>query len=324
MKARHLLRILFFLILFSIRIPYSLHAEIINRVVAIVDDDVITLFELNQMIRNVTGNTPEDIRAKDEEQFFETRENVLNLMIDDRIAQKKVKELGIMVSQGQIDAEIENIKKNNRMTHEDLLNGLKREGLTYEVFRENLKKDLERQGLINAEVKSKILIREEQIKEYYDQHYDEFKNDEQIHLAGIFLIEKDSTTDENMQTLMEKSQMIINELDTGKDFGELAKRYSDGPGAEEGGDLGTILTAQLDEDLRHIIRGLSEGEVSQPIQRGNGIQIFKLLKRMGGETRSFDEIKDSIYDRLYRDEINKRYLTWIKDLRESTYMKIIL
>lgn len=323
MRTKDTLWILFF-VLILICISPTLNAEILNRVVAIVDDDVITLYELNQMIKNLTGSTPDEIRAKDEERYFETRKNILNLMIEERITQKKIQELGITVSQSQVDAHIEDVKKNNRMTHDDLLNGLKREGLTYETFRENMKKDLERQQLINAEVKSKILIREEHIRQYYQEHYDEFKSDEQVHLAGIFLTHKDLTDHEAFQKLIQKSEFIVNELNKGKSFNELAKIYSEGPGAEDGGDLGIIKTTQLDKELRNIIHKLPEGGISQPIQRGNGIQIFKLLKRIGGEARSFEETRDSIYDTLYRDEINSRYMTWIKGLRESTYTKIIL
>jgi peptidyl-prolyl cis-trans isomerase SurA len=309
---------------FTIITPHALRAEILNRVVAVVDDEVITLFELNTMIKNLTGFTPEEIREKDEVQFFETRKNILDLMVDDRIAQKRIQELGIVITEGQIDSAIENRKKNSQMTHEDLLNGLKREGLTYEKYRESIKKDLERQQLINAEVKSKILIREEQITQYYEDHYLDYTEEEELHLAGIFLIQKNPKDRAELGALTNKAGAILNELNNGKKFQELAKVYSQGPGAEEGGDLGIIKTAQLDKKLREIIHNLSEGDVSRPIQRGNGIQIFKLIKRSGGYVRSLEEVKDSIYDILYRDEINNQYMTWIKNLRESTYTKIIL
>ncbi len=323
MKTKRSIGIIFLFIVFIIAIPLGLCAEILNRVVAIVDNEVITLYELNQKIRDMTGMAPEDIRNKDEEKYLETRKNILELMIEDKIAQKKIQELGIIISQTQIDAAIEDIKKNNRLTHEDLLNGLKREGITYEKYRETIKTDLERHRLINAEIKSKILIREEQIIQYYQDHQRDFSNEEQVQLAGIFLIQKDPSDEEELRDLFKKSDTILAQLNNGKAFSELAEAFSQGPGANEGGNLGSFKTDQLDETLRKLIHNMPEGGVSQPIHRGNGVQIFKLLKRVGGEVKPFEEVRDSIYEILYRDEINRRYITWIKDLRESVYTKII-
>jgi peptidyl-prolyl cis-trans isomerase SurA len=324
MNGKWSIYIIFLFIVFTISSAHQdLNAGIINRVVAIVDDEVITLYELNQKIQDMTGMAPEDIRIKDEEKYLETRKNILELMIDDKIAQKKIQELGIMISQAQIDAAIEDIKKNNRMTQDDLLNGLKSEGLTYEKYRETIKTDLERNRLINSEVKSKILIREEQILQYYQDHQKDFSNPEQVQLAGIFLNQKDPKDEDELRDLFKKAENILVQLNNAKTFSELAKAFSEGPGADEGGNLGTIKTDQLDETLRTIIDNMPEGGVSQPIHRGNGVQIFKLLKRVGGKGKPFEEVRDSIYEILYRDEINKRYMTWIKDLRESVYTKII-
>ena len=145
--------------------PQICAAEICNRVVAIVNDDVITLYELNQKMKELTGAEPEDLRARDENKYLDARRKILEALIDDKIAREKIQELGIKVTPKEIDATLERIKKTNQWTQEDLLRKLKSEGITYEKYREKLKSEIERYQLLNYEIKSKIVIREEELRQ---------------------------------------------------------------------------------------------------------------------------------------------------------------
>jgi peptidyl-prolyl cis-trans isomerase SurA len=162
-------------------------AETNNRVVAIVNDEVITLYELNGRMKDLTGLDPAEMRLRDEKQYLEARRKILNSLIEDRLTLEKIRQLGVIVTPKQVDAAIESIKKNNGLTQEDLIAGLKNRGETYDSYREKIKVQLERMELINFEVKSKIIIREEDIKEYYDKHRDEFMSKGKVHLAIIVL-----------------------------------------------------------------------------------------------------------------------------------------
>lgn len=298
-------------------------AEICNRVVAVVNDDVITLHELNNKIKELTGQTPFDLKMKSEPQFMETRRRVLDLLIDTKISEEKIREMGIQVSEKQVDETIEKIKQDNHWTHEDLSYRLKSEGISYEQYREKIKKDLERIRLINFEVKSKIIIREEMIGQYYESHRDEFSSNRSVHLATIFLARKDPRDPKELRELTEKGERILAEIRAGKDFGELVRQYSDGPGADEGGDLGEFKTVQLEPELRKILEPIPEGGASDLIIRPQGVQIIKLLKKTKGEMKSLDQVRDAIYGRLYQEEVDKRYSAWIKELRERSYTKIV-
>lgn len=299
-------------------------AEITNRLVAFVNNDVITLYELDNKIAEMTGMTASDIKTQDEQQYIQIRQAILEELINEKIAQEKIKELEIKVSEGEIDSYIEDLKKENKFTQEELIEALKAQGLTYYKFRENIRKDLERNQLLNYEVTSKTIVREEQIIKYYQDHIEEFKkSDDQVYLAGIFLIQNNSDNEEESAELIKKGEMILSRIKNGEDFGALAKEFSQGPGTEEGGELGAFRTSQIDQDLVDIIKNLPEGGVSDLIKRENGIQIIKLVKRDEGETKSLEEVRDSIYGKLYSQERDKRYTTWIEELRESSFTKIV-
>lgn len=301
----------------------SFSAEIRNRVVAIVNDELITLHELNTRVKEMTGYDPSDLKAMDKGGYLETRRKIVDLMIDEKIALEKIRELGINVTDKKVDAAIEMIKKDNHLTHEELIARLKEDGLTYEKYRANIRRELERVELVNFEVKSKIILREEKIKEYYDKHKEQFRTNEKVHLAAIVLIQEDPSDQDEARSLNRKAGEILARLRNGEDFGELARKLSQGPGASEGGDMGFFKDSELNPKLRKVIKDMSAGEISEPITMPNGIQIIRILEKQGGGVRTFDEVRDAIHGILYREELNKRYSSWIRELREKAYTKII-
>jgi peptidyl-prolyl cis-trans isomerase SurA len=304
-------------------IPVSgMSSEISNRVVAIVNNDVITLYELNNRIKMLTGKTSEEIKAQDEASFIETRRQILDAMVTEKIAQEKILELGLEVSEDRVDAYVENIKKTKNWTQEDLIEALKKQGLTLESFRQMRKKEMEQQSLIDYEVQSKAVILEGQLQKYYQDNLDKFKGEEQVKIAGIFLMIKDQENKDEVNQLTKKAENIYARLKAGEDFGTIAKTDSQGPGAEEGGEIGEFDVTQIDPELKKIIDGLKDGEISTPINKPTVIQIVKLLKRTGGNVKSFEEVRNDIYDTIYNEELEKRYTSWMNELKEKSFTKI--
>ena len=299
------------------------YGEIYNRVVAIVNADVVTLYELDTRMKELTGMTPEALKRKSEGQYIDTRRKILERLIEEKIAIEKIQELEIKVQPKEVDATIEKVKTDNKLTQEDLVAALKEQGQTYEQYRKMLKTELERMRLINYEVKSKIIIREEELKEYYDQHTDEFSTQGKVHLAMIFLKQEDPADPEESRALKQKALKIIQKIKAGEDFGKLAKEFSNGPGANEGGDLGVFKISELNQEMAATVKDLSSGEVGNPIIGPNGIQIIKVVEKDKGGEKSFDQVKNSISSTLYRKKLDQAYAEWIKDLREKAYVKII-
>jgi peptidyl-prolyl cis-trans isomerase SurA len=300
--------------------PLRAPAEIFDRMVAIVNNDIITLHELNAKMRAMTGRNPADLKNEDDQKYVNTRQKVLDMLINERIASQKASELNIKITSKEVDSAIERMKRQNNITQEELLAGLKERNLTYERYRKQMEQNLERARLVNEEVNSKIVVRDEEIQAYYKAHEKRFTSPEEVHLAAIFLKQTDP---ENPQELMKKARDLIRKLREGSDFQEFAKKYSEGPGAKDGGDLGFFKTSQLDGILSKITKALPPGGVSEPIVRPAGIQIIKVLEKRGAGLRPLGEVRNRIYDILYQEEVNRRFLSWIKDLRQKAYIKIV-
>jgi peptidyl-prolyl cis-trans isomerase SurA len=303
--------------------PSRALSETNNRVVAIVNDEVITLYELNGRMRDLTGMDPADMRLRNEQQYLEARRKILNSLIEEKLTLGKIQELQINVTPKRVDATIERIKRNNGLTQEDMIAGLKKRGITYDAYRETVKTQLERMELINYEVKSKIIIREKDITEYYNKHRDEFMVKGKVHLAIIVLKSKTRPKQADSGSLSGQAEDILARLKAGEDFGELARKFSKGPGAEDGGDVGFFKTSQLDPKLREIVKKMSPGDISEPIVRPTGIQIVKLIENQEERLKPIEEVRDAIYNIFYQKEVNKRYSAWIKELKDKAYTKII-
>ena len=320
---RVLRRLFFLILLMSLWLEPLLAAEVCNRVVAVVNNDVITLYELNIRIKEMTGSAPEELMQKNETMFRDAQRKILELLIDEKIAQAKIKELGIKVADRQVDNFLEKVKRDNQWTQEDLVAGLEKEGLSYEKYRERVRRDIERAQLIEYEVRSKIIIRDEVIQKYYEDHRGTFGIAEKVQLAGIFLMRKNMKSEEEMRELYKKAQDISAKLKAGADFSQMAANYSEGPGANQGGDLGQFTVDHLEAGLKSVVEALPEGGISDPLVRPNGIQIIKVVKKQTGKLRSLEEMKEAIYGILYQEEVNRRYQAWIKELRDSAYTRVM-
>ncbi len=299
-------------------------AETGNRAVAFVNDDVITLYELNNRIEELTGKTSEELQSADEQQFFKTREEILDLIIEERMLKEKVKELEIEITAEDIDNYIEYVKQNNKLTQEDLVEQLKHEGITYEKFRGKVKDDLERRNLVEREIREKLIITEEQIAAYYESNKKTYEKPGTAHIASIFLVPDKQDSQAELDELKKKGEAIIERISRGEKFEELAKEFSNGPGAKDGGDLGTINLTDVDPKILEVINYLKDGEVSKPVDMGNRIQIVKLIKKVETNYTPLEDVKEEIHEALYNNEMEKRYNEYTSSLMKSSYVKKML
>ncbi len=298
-------------------------AETANRLVAVVNDDVITLHELHKKMKEMTGVDPGMLKERNQRQYDDARRMVLDRLIEDRIALEKIREIGIEVKDGEVDDAIERIKRDNHWSRDELESMLREKGLTWEEYRQNVREDLQRYKLVNFEVKSRIIIRDERIEAYYEEHKDRFQRKPGVELATIFLLHANPGNAEEDDGLRQKAATLIQQLREGADFAALARKHSAGPGAEEGGYLGRFDPNQLEPEIRKVIEQTPEGGVGDPIIKPNGIQIVKVLDKGGTGVMPLEKARDAIYRILLRKEIDRRYAEWIEELKERTYTKVL-
>jgi peptidyl-prolyl cis-trans isomerase SurA len=306
-----------------VAVPANLRAEITNRVVATVNSDIITLYELNRSIERMTGLSVSMLKLQDEERFYEVRRAVLNSLINQKIAEQQVRNLGITVTERDIDEAIERMKQDNRITQEELLFSLQSKGVTLEDYREQLKRDIERARLVNYEVSSKIVITEEDLRHYYRDHIDQFSKTHKVKLARILLKSGNPAHREEIARARQRGEEVLRKLEGGASFSDTAKAYSQGPARSDGGCLGWIPFEQLDPSLKERIARLSPGEHTELHECFSGVQIVQLMEEETGGIKPFAEVRDAIYSKLYKVKVEEKYADWLSKLREESFIKVV-
>jgi len=288
--------------------------EIVDRIVAIVNNDIITLSELNEATRPYREriDVSDKSRAEKNEMIQSLEHDILHKMIDRVLTRQEAARRNITVSDADIQAAIENFKKQNNLDQEGLEKGLEAEGITLAEYRDRIREDILQSMLINREVRSKVIITREDIAAYYENHADAFKGEKKYKLHNILL--------ETRQGIQEVEAM----LEKGVPFQEAARQYSVAPNADDGGDLGVFDIGNFNETIRDAVLPLKEKEYSDIIQAGRGYQIIYVedIQETGGKT--LDQAKDEIQDILYKEQVEQKFADWIASLKENAHVKILL
>ena len=301
------------------------NAETVDRIVAVVNDDVITLNELNKVLKpyiqqiRTLGYLPE----KEKQMIFKVRQSVLDRLIDEKIEDQEIKRAKIEISEHQIDQAIERIKESHYYTDEDLRTGLATEGMSMKEYRKQIKDQILRAKLVNLNVKSKIVITKEDIKAYYEKHLDQYGGKQKYHLRNIIMRAPELSDSDKRLEIKAKMDEIYEKLKAGQSFEDLAKKYSQSPAASDGGDLGLFEFDALSPKLQKALKNIKPGGFTPVLNTDQGFQIFFLQKIVKTSGKPLEAVSSEIENILYDKITDDKYRQWIEGLRKQAVIRII-
>jgi peptidyl-prolyl cis-trans isomerase SurA len=304
---------------------YAQEPEVIDRIVAVVNSDIITLYDLNRALKPYEENIKalQYAPEKERQTLFQVRKDLLDQLIDSKLADQEIKRAQITVSESDIDRAIERMKEARSFTDEQLREGLASQGMTMEEYRKELKEQILRTRLVNREVKSKIVITSEDIKAYYDSHQDEYAGEKKYYLFNIFVRLTPEADISEREEALRQIKNVSARLNQGLSFEDLVNQLKDSSSPVQGTDLGLFRLEELSEQLQRAIAKLKAGEISEVLDTDFGPQIIYVQKIQETPTKSFDEIQSEIGEILYNEAVDNRYQDWLDELRKRSLIKII-
>lgn len=296
-----------------------------DRVVAVVNNDVITLYELNNTVNAYADKIAKSSRGEDKEKIIaETRVIILNRMVDDMLVEQEAKKGGVVVKEEDIMAAINDMLVRKGMKLEDLKESLAKEGSSLEIYKEDVKKQLMKMRVATKEVRSKITVSDEEIGAYYSQHRDIYEGKEAVRLQQILIPVPKDADEETRAKLRGEAEEILRKLKDGGSFEVAASRYSGGPAAESGGDLGFVEKGTLLPVVDEAAFNLKERELSGVIESPLGFHILRVVDRRGKGVKSLSTVRDEIKREITEEKMSIKLQDWIQELRKKSYVEIKL
>jgi peptidyl-prolyl cis-trans isomerase SurA len=253
-----------------------------DRIVAIVDQTVVTENELNDRVRTVSAQMekqgtqlpPEDILKK----------QILERLINDRLQLQFAAQTGLKVDDGQLDKTIGRIAEQNKLALPDFKAALEAEGIAYRKFREDIRTEIILSRLREREVENRISVTEAEIDNFLTTQSSRGEQQDEFDISHILVRTSEESSPEDLQKLRGKAEAALKKLQDGADFGQIAASFSDAPDALEGGHLGWKKSAEIPVLFLEALKPMQVGQLTPILRSPNGFHILKLVNRRGGSS----------------------------------------
>jgi parvulin-like peptidyl-prolyl isomerase len=295
--------------------------DLVEAIVAVVNDDIITLSEYKQEYDSRVRMLRAQLQGEQLSQQQEIlKENLLESMITDLLLLQEASKLGLNVSE-QVRMTLENIKRENKLTSdEQLQKALAQQGIVYEDFVKQMEQNMLKQNIIFSEVGRKIAIDDSEIVSYYKVHREDFIEPIEYTLKMIYIAQEGKSPEE----IESMKVQIDQKLEANEDFGQVATEFSEGPEKDSQGDLGSYKKGELQKDLEQAIEGLEVGNITPWLNMQGAWTRLKLVEKKNRRLKDFQEVRKDIEGIIFEERQQEELEKYMSDIRNKSYIKILI
>jgi peptidyl-prolyl cis-trans isomerase SurA len=299
---------------------WNLHAETVEKIVAIVNDEIITQQDIDNYKKQLQrGKFIDDLLMDDKATISKDRTALINHMIDERIIDSEVKREDLSVTLEKVDQEIRKIAEGNHMSKAQLAAEVKKEGISFADYQQFIKQRLERQALVQKAISSKIKITDDEIQNYYLNHYKgSSTTGYEYSVAHILFLPKGG----DKEAAKKRAENVLAKLNKGESFETLASQFSEDPNYANGGFLGNFKSGEFLKELEAAVRPLGVGEHSDVVASKLGYHIVKLISKKITYDPAYEAKKKEIQNALYEKAFSQQFKFWIAQKRQESFIKI--
>ncbi|MHB8066763.1 MAG: peptidylprolyl isomerase [Desulfobaccales bacterium] len=288
-----------------------------DRIVAEVNDEIITMSDLDEVAKMIQPQAGINPKSKEAQTL---KREMLEILIDRKLAKSEAKKRGITVSDKEIDKAVEDFKKKNHLPDDAALNqAAAKLGTTIKELRQHLADQLQQERMMAVAVGAKKAeISDAEVRRFYDANVRDTGGANQIHLQVVNMPYPAGATAAQKEEVQKKAETVLKDIRLGTTLAEVQRKHSLAVQ-----DLGFINQADLNRQLSEVLSKLRPGEVA-PIQNPEGFQLIVFMGKRSGKAPSFEEAAPQIRQLLSSKFMEKQYLDWVKTLREKAHIKIML
>jgi peptidyl-prolyl cis-trans isomerase SurA len=300
----------------------SARAEVIERVVAVVDEDVVLLSELRRRSMPFLEQTMYGAETPKEktERVKELYERLIQQLVDEQLIQKAARQAHVTVGKLEVEQAVERVRKQNAMTEEQFWETVRAQGFTEKQYREDVRKQLLRLKVTNQRVRSRVSIPEEDVRERYDDKLRQARRALRFRAAHIFFELPPSASATEVNQARRRAEALRRGL-TAENFDEVLSR-------QQGGDLGWLSQGDLPESLERTLMGLGPGELSEPVRGPSGMHIFLLRERQRGNDAitlpSYESVRERLQQQMMEEAMMRQQQIYLQQLRRRSVIEVRL
>jgi peptidyl-prolyl cis-trans isomerase SurA len=298
---------------------------VVEEIVARVNNQIITRSDLQKADSSMREELTHDCQNcpadKIASEYKDKQKDLLRDLIDQQLLVERAKDMSLSVETDLIKRLDEVRKQNNLATMDDLEKAVESQGIAWEDYKTQLRNGLLTQEVIRQQVGGRMDIGSDEVKKYYEDHKEQFTRSEQVELGEIFL-STEGKTPEEIAAVRTKADDLHNRVAKGENFVEIAKRYSEGTTARDGGDLGRFERGQLAPQLEDAVFKMDKNGITDVIQTKTGFEILKVLNHFDAGLQPLDKVQGEITNRLYSQKMEPALRTYLAELREESYVLV--
>jgi len=295
--------------------------RVTDRVLAIVNNDAITLSELQEALA-VYRYENRDRTTENSDQLIQ---QFLTRMIDSRLQIQEAEREKIVIEEAEIDEELaDRIKKMNLKGREEFEAALKAQGIPMAAVRKRVADELRRGRIVSRKVRLRISVTEQEVSQYLEANRAKLETGLSYHAAHILIVPETGPEDAAWENARIKADLIRADLQQGADFAELAKQHSRDASGRDGGDLGTLKRGELAQDIEAKILSLSPGQISLPYRSALGYHVFRLESKETLEGEGLGRVRAQIREILFREKFDTRLDAWLKEIKQRAVIDVRL
>jgi peptidyl-prolyl cis-trans isomerase SurA len=298
----------------------------VEEIIARVNNEIITRSEYEKARQAAEEEakaecqnrcTPEQLQIAIEDR----QKNALRDLVDQSLLVQRAKDMGVSV-EPEVIKKLDAIRIENKLgSMEDLEKAVSGQGMNWEDFKNNIRNTLLTQRVISSEVGSHVNISDDEINKYYEAHKAEFVRPEQVALREI-VVSTEGKKPEDLPDLKKKAELALKRVQDGEDFGEIAKRLSDGSTKSQGGFLGIYKRGELSKELEDKVFAMKRNELTEVMETKQGFLVLQVLEHYDEGQQSLAKVKNEIMDKLYSGRMEPAMREYLKTLREQSYVVI--
>jgi len=298
----------------------------VEEIIARVNNEIITRSEYDKARRTAEEDaksecqnrcTPEQLQTDIEDR----EKHTLRDLVDQSLLVQRGKDMGLSV-EADVIKRLDAIRIDNKLASmEELEKAVASQGMNFEDFKNNIRNTLLTQKVIGNEVGSHINISDEEVNKYYEAHKAEFVRPEQVALREI-VVSTEGKKPEDLPDLKKKAETALKRVQDGEDFGEIAKRLSDGSTKAQGGFLGVYKRGELAKELEDKVFKMKRKELTEVMETKQGYLVLEVLEHYDEGEQSLAKVRNEIMDKLYGARMEPAMREYLKTLREQSYVVI--